>query len=53
LIALFKNPIPDSLLPTNRIKIFGKMLQTMARDQSRPLGLRHGRLMMVVVVVNQ
>jgi hypothetical protein len=41
--APFKNLIPDSPLPTNRIKIFGKTFKRW-HDRYRPLELRHGRL---------
>jgi hypothetical protein len=35
-----KDPIQNSLLPTEWTEIFGEMLQTLARDRNRPLGLR-------------
>jgi hypothetical protein len=44
---LFKNPIPKFPLLTKRTNIFGTSLQTEAGDCNRPLGLRHGRLMMM------
>jgi hypothetical protein len=37
-----------SSLSTKQMKIFGKTLQTPVRDHNRPLGLRHGRLMMMM-----
>jgi hypothetical protein len=32
-----------------RTKIFGKTLQTLARDSNRPLSLRHGRLNYIII----
>jgi hypothetical protein len=49
--APLNNPISNYPLLIKNMKIFGKFLQMLAQDYNRPLGLRYGRLMMMMIGV--